>query len=110
KQKEDGSDALKLIWTSGTNKGTNASISYLLKIDQQGNNFANAVVEDLGVAVFEKTFTVKALNNLILSQLKVSPDKEAAIEFKIVAQVSEKMAVSDTSNTLTIKVTPYKPV
>ncbi|MEO6684194.1 MAG: SusF/SusE family outer membrane protein, partial [Ginsengibacter sp.] len=110
KQKEDGGDALKLMWTSGTNKGTNASISYILKIDKQGNNFANAIVQDLGVAVFEKNFTVKSLNNLLLSQLMVSPDKEASIEFQIISHVSEKMAGSDSSNILAIKVTPYKPV
>ena len=38
KQKDDAADALVFNWTAGTNKGTNAAISYVLMLDKHGNN------------------------------------------------------------------------
>ena len=35
-------DGITFNWTTGTNKGTNAAISYTLEIDKAGNNFAKA--------------------------------------------------------------------
>src|SRR5574337_489998 len=46
KQINDASDAVIFSWTSGTNKGTNAAISYKLQIDKQGSNFSNPVTID----------------------------------------------------------------
>ena len=61
-------DAVTLTWTSGTNKGTNAGITYILKIDKKGNNFANAFTQDLGKGASSKKFTVKELNDLVVSR------------------------------------------
>src|SRR5687768_992042 len=43
---EFAKDIFTLNWTSGSNYGTNSSMSYKLYIDKQGNNFVNAKVED----------------------------------------------------------------
>ena len=51
-QESKQNDKLTFNWTTGTNKGTSASISYKLQIDKAENNFANAVAYDLGVNVF----------------------------------------------------------
>lgn len=110
KQKDDVGDALNINWTSGTNGGTNAAISYVLKIDKQGNNFKNAVIEDLGKGVFEKKYTVRDLNNLLLSKFDAVPQTEIALEFQIISNVFDKLSASDSSNILVIKATPYKPV
>lgn len=109
-QAKDADDAVDLTWTAGSNKGTNASISYTLKLDKQGNNFSNPVIEELGLATFEKKFTVKDLNNLLLTHWNFSPDIEVFLEAKIVAKVSGDAVSSDSSNILVIKVTPYRPV
>jgi hypothetical protein len=110
KQKEDANDAVDFTWTTGSNRGTNASISYTLKIDKQGNNFSNPVTEELGLATLEKKYTVKDLNNLLLTHWNFPPDTEATLEAKIIANVSDNAAPSDSSNVIVIKVTPYLPV
>lgn len=110
KQTEDANDAVDLTWTSGSNHGTNASISYTIKIDKQGNNFSDAVKEDLGLGTFEKKFTVKDLNNLLLTHWNLPPNTEATLEAKIITKVSNDAALPDSSNILIIKVTPYRPV
>ena len=109
-QVSDADDAVNLTWTAGSNKGTNASISYTLKLDKQGNNFSNPVIEELGLATLEKKFTVKDLNNLLLTHWNFSPGTEATLEAKIVAKVSGDAAPADSSNILVVKVTPYQPV
>lgn len=109
-QSGDANDALSLAWTPGTNMGTNASISYKLKIDKQGNNFSKAIVEDLGTAIFAKKFTVKELNNLLLTQWNVEPESEAVLEARVIANIANGAAPADSSNVLVVKVTPYKPV
>ncbi len=51
------SEALKLSWTTGSNQGTNAGISYTFQMDLQGDNFVGGVSIDLGRGVYEKKFT-----------------------------------------------------
>src|SRR5688572_27115458 len=106
-QREDANDALLLSWTTGTNGGTNASISYQLKIDKQGNNFSTAVTEDLANSLSKK-YTVNSLNNLLLSELNLAPGIEATLETKIIARVANDAAPLDSSAVITVKVTPYK--
>ena len=104
---EFAKDIFTLSWTSGSNYGTNASISYKLYIDRQGNNFINAKIEDLGKTTFQKKYNVRELNT-ILSDLNLTPGVEATVEAKIVSHVSGT-TLGD-STTTTFKVTPYKPV
>ena len=40
-QKNDAKVAVAFNWTTGTNNGTGASISYVLQVDKSGNNFTN---------------------------------------------------------------------
>ncbi len=109
-QSEDANDAVHFTWTSGSNHGTNASIYYTLIIDKQGNNFSNPVIEELGSGTFEKKFTVKDLNNLLLTRWNFPANTEAVLEAKIIAKVSDNAAPADSSNVLVFKVTPYMPV
>lgn len=110
KQKEDGNDAVNFTWTPGSNKGTNSSISYTLKIDNQTNNFSNPVILGLGLATFAKKLSVKELNNLLLDHWKIVPGTETTLEAKVIARVSGDAGISDSSNVFIIKVTPYQPV
>jgi len=110
KQADDANDAVDFTWSSGSNHGTNASISYTLKIDKQGNNFSNPEIESLGSAALEKKFTVKDLNSLLLTHWNFSPGAEATLEAKIIAKVADDIAPPDSSNILVINVTPYMPV
>ena len=47
-QKEAANSGIDFTWTTGTNQGTGASISYLLQIDKKGNSFANPVNFEMG--------------------------------------------------------------
>jgi starch-binding outer membrane protein SusE/F len=108
-EKQHASDALLLNWTTGTNNGTNAAISYTLKIDRQGNSFQNPVVESFGKDVLFKKFTVKELNDLVLSRLNGEPNNAAALEARVIATVAENAAPAD-SSVVAFTVTPYQPV
>jgi starch-binding outer membrane protein SusE/F len=109
-QKAESADALILNWTTGSNKGTNAAISYTLKIDKQGNNFSNALVEDLGKNTLTKKYTVKQLNDLLLTHWNFSPGAEAKLEVKVITAVAGKETLADSTSPMMIVVTPYKPV
>ncbi|WP_210488140.1 SusF/SusE family outer membrane protein [Rufibacter aurantiacus] len=101
------SEAVAFNWTTGSNYGTNNSISYTLYLDRQGNNFQNAVATDMGKASFQKKYSVKELNDLLLG-LNLMPGVEATLEAKVVSNVSGT-DLSDSTIT-TLKVTPYQPV
>lgn len=108
-QKQESADAVVFTWTSGSNRGTNSSIAYTLQIDKQGNNFANAISEELGKAAFTKKYSVKELNTLLLSHWNAVPGQETILEARVISNVSGNPDFSETADTV-IKVTPYQPV
>ena len=109
-QKNESADAVVLSWTAGSNNGTNAGISYVLKLDLSGNDFNNALTEDLGKAVLSKKYSVKDLNNLLLTHWNITPGTEASLQAKVIATVSDDKGTRDSSAVLTVLITPYKPV
>ncbi|MGN6416771.1 MAG: SusF/SusE family outer membrane protein [Pseudobacter sp.] len=109
-QKNDAADALVLSWTSGSNNGTNAGISYVLKIDKQGNDFKQALVEDLGKGGLSKKYSVKDLNNLLLTKWSLTPGTETSFQAKVVATIGDDAGTMDSSSVITFLVTAYKPV
>lgn len=109
-QKNDAADGILLSWTPGSNQGTNTSISYVLKIDVEGNNFAKALEEDLGKATLSKKYSVKDLNNLLLSRWNLTPEAEVTLQAKVIATLADEAGTRDSSAIITILVTPYKPV
>jgi hypothetical protein len=110
KQKNDAADAVVFSWTTGTNLGTNTAIAYTLKIDIAGNNFSKAVADNLGKAGLAKKYTVKSLNDLLLTHWNIKPGVETTLEAIVVTAVSGNAAPAQTSNKVTIKVTAYEPV
>ncbi len=109
-EKDRSADAVLLSWTSGSNKGTNAAISYTLCIDKQGDNFSHAYTEDLGKAASSKKYSVQDLNDFITSHWDVSPGEEVTLEAKIVIDVANAPKLADSSNVLVWKVKTYQPV
>lgn len=109
-QKNDAGDAVNFSWTSGTNKGTNAAITYTLLIDKQGANFSNPMRLSLGKATLSRKFSVKALNDSLLTRWNLAPNAETTMEAKVVSAVAGNAAPGETSNTVSFKVTPYRPV
>ncbi|AFD05883.1 SusF/SusE family outer membrane protein [Solitalea canadensis] len=108
-EKNYAADALVLNWTSGTNQGTNAAISYTLQIDTKGNNFQNAVTVDLGKSIYTKKYTVRELNDLLVTKWNITPGVAAVLEAKVNTTVAGHDSFSETS-VKEIKVTAYEPV
>lgn len=103
-------DALVLNWTSGSNKGTNAAIRYVLQLAKQGTSFANPIAEDMGPAVYNRKFAVSALNDSLRNHFKATPGTVFSLEARIVAQTQAEGVSAETSPVAVIKVTPYQPV
>lgn len=109
-QKSDAQTALTLRWTTGTNNGTGASISYVLQMDKQGNDFANPVLYEMGKAVYEKAFTVADLNNMIREQFGATAGSAAAYEARIIATIYDAPPVTAVSPLVQFSITAYEPV
>lgn len=102
-------DGITFNWTTGTNKGTNAAISYTLEIDKAGNNFAKAYYVDLGQQVYSLKFTVEDLNEIITKELGVDYNKSIDLEARITATVADANVEVQTAKA-SFAATTYKPV
>lgn len=102
--------ALTLNWTTGSNYGTGASISYTLEIDRKGGNFSHALKTSLGKAVFTLNYTTGTLNTLLSTYWNAAPDTAVQLQARIIDSISATNVKSDTSAVVYLSVTPYKPV
>jgi len=109
-QKEDKNTAVDLTWTSGTNHGSGASISYVLQIDKKGNSFANPIIKDMGKGIYSNSLNVAALNDTLLTRWGVTGGGSLELEARVIATVYSDPEVKDISNVISISVTTYKPV
>jgi len=102
--------ALTLTWTSGTNKGTNCAISYVLQIDKVGNNFANCISKEMGRNVYKLECTNEYLNDLLLDSFNIAPNTKANVEARIIAIPTNEIASEQTSEPVALTISTYKPV
>ena len=109
-QKFMNKEALALTWTTGTNGGTGASISYLLQIDKKGNNFSKAFNMDMGKGIYTKSIMTGQLNDSLLTRWNCNVGIAAELEVRIVSTVYSTIQQSETSSAVAISVTPYQPV
>lgn len=109
-QKQAGSNALKISWTRGTNKGTGSSISYTLEIDKVGNDFSASKIYNLGKGVFEKNFSHSELNVLVRDFWGINPGVSTDFETRVIANITLEGVEDDVTEIKTFSVTPYKPV
>jgi hypothetical protein len=108
-QKKDADVAVTFNWTTGTNNGTGASISYIFQMDKAGNNFASPKVFDMGKSVYAKSFSVAQLNSL-LEEYGAVAGVVFNLEARVVATVYDSPTTEQISPVITIKVMPYEPV
>lgn len=109
-QKEAANSAVNFTWTTGTNQGTGASISYVLQIDKKGNSFANPVIFEMGKGVYAKSLTNAELNDYLLNTWKVAPNTAAQFDARVVATISANPEMKDISPEFSFSATPYLPV
>ena len=100
---------LTFNWTTGTNYGTDSSISYKLQIDKADNDFANALEYDLGTNKFSQSISIKNLNYILLNTFGVSPGEAQDFEAKVIATVAGSETEPQVS-TVDFSLTPYLPV
>lgn len=103
-------EAFTLTWTTGSNNGTGASISYTILADVKGNNFSNPVSINMGKGIYIRRFTVLELNDSLLNHWHSTPGIETELEVKIISTINNTVPSNETSPVVTIKVTPYQPV
>ena len=108
-QKEAANNAVNFTWTTGTNQGTEASISYVLQIDKKGNNFATPVSFNMGKGAYSKSITGAVLNDYLLNTWKVTPNAVTQLDVRVVATVSSDPETKDIAG-FSLSVTPYQPV
>jgi starch-binding outer membrane protein SusE/F len=98
--------AVVFNWTAGKVNGLTGKLSYIIEVDKKGNNFANAIDFNAGDTI-KKTFTVKALNSLLVS-LPVNSAND--LEMRLVTATSDGSAMPFFSNVISLNVTTYPPV
>lgn len=96
-------------WTTGSNKDTGASISYLLEIDKAGNNFSMPLEYDMGKNQFLFSFNYKTLNQILLNTFNAVPNTAIELEARVTATFGDGTVAPQTATT-TFMVTPYQPV
>ncbi len=110
KQVDYTSTAITFNWTTGSNQGTGASISYVLEIDKSGNDFATAKSYDFGKQVYEKSLTIGDLNDMVANLWSVQNGQSVDLEARVTAKVSDDAVEDDVSSVVSFSVQTYKPV
>jgi len=101
---------LNMNWTSGSNMGSNAAITYKLLIDKAGADFSNPLVYDLGKTTYSYSFTTKVLNNIVRESFSAQPGVEISLEAKVIATILSDKVEPQVSPVVSFQVTPYDPV
>ena len=109
-QGNQNATAVTFNWTTGTNNGTNSSISYTFQIDKKGNNFASPLSVDLGKQAYVLSYTTGQLNDSVRDHWGIAAGTPFDLEVRIIAKISGSSLEPQVSNVKEITVTPYEPV
>lgn len=97
--------AVTIVWDHAAYNGTQTVVNYSIEFDEAGNNFASPTVVATTTDKF-KTFSVTELNAAALDA-GIAPFVAAAVEVRIKATVGSLGALPQTSNAITLNMTPY---
>lgn len=100
---------LTFNWTTGTNYGTSASISYVLQIDKEGNSFATPLEYEMGTNNFSFSINAATLNFIMLNTFGIQPGEIQNFEARVIATVAKSTAAPQVA-TAAFSVKPYLPV
>lgn len=102
--------ALSLSWTSGSNFGSNAAITYEVQIAAAGSGFATPLTYTPGKTVYSQSFTTKSLNEAISDHFGVQAGNALNLEARVIATVLADNVAPQTSPVVAFSVTTYLPV
>lgn len=100
---------LTFNWTTGTNYGSSSAISYVLHIDKQGNNFANALEYQMGTNNFTFSINAASLNFILLNTFGIKAGVSQKFEARLTATIAESTTAPQIS-VVAFSLTPYQPV
>ena len=109
-QAESFNTAITFNWTTGSNQGTGASISYVLEMDKAGNNFASPKVYDFGKQVYDKSVSVEDLNDMANELWSVEYGQSVDMEARVTAKIADETVADDVSSVVSFSVQTFKPV
>ncbi|MDO9633517.1 MAG: SusF/SusE family outer membrane protein [Paludibacter sp.] len=109
-QKQVNNTAVMFNWTTGTNNGTGASISYALEVDKQGNDFSDPIRLNMGKGKYSQSFTTGELNDTLLTRWNGVPGTAVNLEARVISTIYTTPVTGETSPVISISVTPYQPV
>jgi hypothetical protein len=109
-EKNKNNDALDFSWSSGSNQGTNAAITYTLMLAKSGTSFTNAVNLNIGTANFIRKFLTSELNDTLLKHFNATPNAQFVMDVKVIAQTQATGIAAEASPVIQVKITPYQPV
>lgn len=109
-QRADAQEALQITWTSGTNQGTGAAISYFFEMDLKGNDFQGGIKYDIGKTDSRViSFTNKELTDTLMHYFPTIPlEQYSEFEIRVTATVAAASVPTQVSPVKSVKIAPYK--
>lgn len=108
-QESKPNEELSFNWTTGTNKGTSASISYVLQIDKEGNNYATAIDYEMGTNSYSFSINSTTLNYILINTFGVQAGATQNFDARVIATVANSTVETQIASS-PFSVTTYLPV
>lgn len=102
---------LTFNWTKAREMPDDYVVSYVTKMDLEGNDFNSAVRHDEEDGVFSKSYTTAELQNLLVGKWGQSSTKSATVQFRVIAKWDggNRWAMPEV-RTVAVNIRPYKPI
>jgi hypothetical protein len=97
----------KITWDS-TDYGYKTSITYILEIAIEGDDFKNAVDLATTTELFAE-INIETLNNVLVDDFGQTPEEPATVQFRVVSTIVSVNLDSVYSAPITVDITPYNP-
>lgn len=101
--------ALTFDWTAATEVGSDYYLSYIFKMDMQDNFFQNPVREYEDEGPGTKTYTHRALQNLLINKWGCTPGTTVLMEARIIGTLEGPRFVKPEVSTISFKIKTYAP-
>lgn len=104
------SEAVKFIWTPGTNHGTGLAIDYTFQLDRQDGTFQDGITVEMGRNQFEKSYKNEEFNDLLIEKFGINPATEGTFQYRVIANVASETIDPQVSPVHTINIQTHKPI
>lgn len=104
-------EVLTFEWTKARQMPEEYSITYVTKLDIEGNDFGSCVRIEEEEGVFSRSYTTEQLQKLLVDKWGRSYIRPATLQFRVLAkwEGGNKYAMPEV-RTISVDVRPYKPI